>query len=611
VDIASFLRRYPPFDALSEERLRAVANATQIEHFPLGTVILRQAGEPATHLFVVRRGEVELVDDGRLLDLLGEGEVFGQFSLLAAESPTLTVRAREDTLCYLIDPSVADDLLETNAGMAFVVSSMRRRVRRAAEAGQPEAPDPRLQPVASLLRRSPVTVAPGTTVAVAAGLMAAQRVSCLPVAAPGAERPLGILTDRDLRSRVVAARRSSDTPVEEVATFPVVTLPQTAMAGEALLAMFEYGFHHLPVVDGDGRLVGIVTDTDLLDLGRHTPFAIKSAIERAADRDAAVTAARDLPAVVTSLVAASADPVDTGRVVSLVVDALTSRLLRLGQQRLGEAPAPWAWLALGSAARHEQSLVTDQDHAFAHDGDAGTDAWFAELAGFVTDGLEAAGIPRCKGDAMAVHPQMRRSLSGWVDAMRGWMDDPGPDGSILSSIVFDYRRVAGPLDAEPALDGVVREARAHPQFLRHLGRRALSQAPPTGFFRDLVVEAKGEHAGRLDVKRGGLTIVANLARAYATGAGLIEKRTIERLTSAADRGAVDATISRELTEAFHFLWEVRLTHQANQIRAGESPDDFVDPATLGPVARRGLKEAFRSIARAQRALAAELGVRPA
>jgi CBS domain-containing protein len=356
--------------------------------------------------------------------------------------------------------------------------------------------------------------------------------------------------------------------------------------------------------------VGVVTDTDLMGLGRDTPFAIRSAIERAGSSEEVAEAGRELPAVVASLVDASADPVDVGRVIALVVDALTRRLLALGQERLGDAPCSWAWLALGSAARQEQALLTDQDHALAYDGPPGVDGWFADLAAFVTDGLESAGIPRCRGDAMAVHPTMRRPLTDWVGAVRGWMDDPGPEGSILSSIVFDYRHVAGALDAQAALDAVVREARSHPGFLRHLGRRALGQAPPTGFFRDLVVEAGGEHAGRLDVKHGGITIITSLARAYATGAGLTERRTIERLLAAPAAGTVDRGTAQELAEAFRFLWEIRLTHQVANVRAGASPDDFVDPHGLGPVARTGLKEAFRVISRAQRGLALDLGVRP-
>ncbi len=170
--------------------------------------------------------------------------------------------------------------------------------------------------------------------------------------------------------------------------------------------------------------------------------------------------------------------------------------------------------------------------------------------------------------------------------------------------------MAGPLDAEPTLDRAIRTARERPEFVRHLGRRALELKPPTGFFRDLVVEHRGEHAGRLDIKRGGILIVNNLARVYAVQAGVAAKGTPARLGAAVGAGALDSDVARELIEAFRFLWEVRLQHQTVQVHAGAVPDDFVDPAALGPVSRSGLKEAFRAVARAQRSLETDLGLPP-
>ena len=173
--------------------------------------------------------------------------------------------------------------------------------------------------------------------------------------------------------------------------------------------------------------MGVVTDTDLMGLGRHTPFAAqeRDRARRAPSQEVAA-AGRELPAVVTAMVDARADPIDVGRVVALVVDAMTERLLQLAIADHGDPPCAWAWLALGSAARHEQALRTDQDHALAYDPIAGqpdADPYFAELAEFVTAGLEAAGIPRCNGDAMATHPALRRPIdrvrracspTGWI-----------------------------------------------------------------------------------------------------------------------------------------------------------------------------------------------------
>jgi CBS domain-containing protein len=485
--------------------------------------------------------------------------------------------------------------------------SKRRRAGPTAEA-ETNVPDARLTPVISLVRRSLVTAEPDTPVSEAAARMATERVSCLLVPM---RNGWGIVTDRDLRTRIVAARAGPNTPLESIATFPARTIAHDTLAGEALLAMLAQGVHHFPVTDRAGKLVGVVTDTDLMGLGRQTSFALKSQIERATSPDDVAAAGRDLPQLVVTMVRARADPIDVSRIVALVVDSMTRRLLDLAIEELGAPPCDWAWLALGSAARHEQALHTDQDHALVHDGAPDeVDLYFADVAERVTNGLEAAGIPRCPGDAMAVHPTLRRPLPDFVAQLATWMDRADPQAAVLSAVGYDFRQVAGPLHAEPALDAAMLRARARPAFVRQMARRALDLDPPSTFWRRLAVERRGEHAGRLDVKHGGITIVNNLARVWAVRAGAAQKDTLGRLHAATEAGQLDAAVATELAEAFHFLWDVRLHHQARQVEAGEPPDDFVDPAAFGSFTRSGLKAAFRVIERAQRLLGSEESVNP-
>ncbi|HXF37261.1 MAG TPA: DUF294 nucleotidyltransferase-like domain-containing protein [Actinomycetota bacterium] len=611
MQVEGFLARYPPFDALGPEELRRVAGSVQIGFFPAGTTILVQSGEPATSLYVIRTGAVEVLDEGRVVDLLLEGEIFGHPSLLSGLGPALSVRAHEDTLCYLVDRREAERLFGTPTGLAYLTAHLGRRTPRTAEASQAGRSGTALSPVGGLIRRPPVTCAAATPIRDAAELMARERVSSVLVL--GGPAP-GILTDRDLRSRVLAAGRSPSTPVGEVMSSPLVTVPAEDTVEEVLLAMLEHGIHHLPVTDGSGVVVGVVSDTDLLGLERTDAFAVRSAIERAPDRRALLTEARKLPVLVRGLVSADVDPVHVGRVVAITIDALTERLLELAIAELGDPPGPWAWLALGSQARGEQALATDQDHGLAFEpGELGpeeTDRYFAALAARVTDGLEAAGIPRCRGGVMASNPSWRRTASGWVAELRRWMGGAGPEGRVFTSIALDYRRVGGPLDVERHLDAEIRRAPAVPGFVRRVARTAIDLRPPTGFLRDHVVEAFGTRAQTLDVKRGGIIPITNLGRAYAVAAGIAANGTLPRLRAAADAGLLQADLAVGLEEAFRLLWKVRLDHQASRAAADEPAGDLVDLSTLGPVARRSLKEAFRTIIRAQRALANELGLRP-
>jgi len=467
----------------------------------------------------------------------------------------------------------------------------------------------RLVRVESLVRRLPVSCSPSTSIRDAAGMMARERISSVLVPHPAG---LGILTDRDLRSRVVALGRDPDGPISDVMTATARTIPGSAMVGEAILVMLEGGFHHVPVSDASGGVIGVITDTDVIGLGRDSPFLLRRAIEDAPDAASAIAVAVELPRVVRSMVRAGVDPVDVGYAVAIMTDSLTVRFVDLAVNELGSAPAPWAWLALGSEARREQGLHSDQDHAIAYDAPGGReiDPYFASLAGSVTANLEAARIPRCPGQVMATERPLRRPIDHWVQAFRGWMSDLGVVGSFQASIVFDYRRVAGTLDAEVVLDEVLREAPRHPGFAAHLAHRALDDRPPLGAFDRLVTERRRPHAGTLDIKHRGLLIVTGLARALTIGRGIVERSTIGRLRRLRDDGVLDGALLADVEESFRFLWGVRLQHQADEASRGADPDDHVDPRKLGSVSRPALREAFRVIERAQRALGLELGLRP-
>src|SRR6187402_3847356 len=155
---------------MERDRLDEMAGRVKTEQFPAGTVILQQSGEPSRFLYVLRQGSAEVLDDGHLVDLIGEGEVFGAWSLLGGFSPTATVRAREDATCFLIEAEDAKEVLGTSVGMTFVVSSLRRGLVDVSHGRDGGAAD-RYRRVGALVIRPAVTCEAGTAVADAAELM--------------------------------------------------------------------------------------------------------------------------------------------------------------------------------------------------------------------------------------------------------------------------------------------------------------------------------------------------------------------------------------------------------------------------------------------------------
>ncbi|HEX7247448.1 MAG TPA: DUF294 nucleotidyltransferase-like domain-containing protein [Actinomycetota bacterium] len=609
MDIPSFLRTYPPFDAIDEDHLERIVRSTRIEFHGAGDVILRQGGEPSQAMYMVRKGAVELADDDQVIDLLGEGEIFGHTSMLSDMSPSFTCRAHEDTILYLIALGEAEQLLGTHSGLAFLSASLRRRLVRALDGLNPQTVDPWQTPVGSLVRRPPVGLSSRATVREAAETMTRERVSSLLIDGDGSR---GIVTDRDLRSRVLSAGLSPETPVGEIMSFPVVTVPNDLMVAEVTALMLERGMHHVPVTDGAGAILGVVTEVDLMALELKAPFSLKADIERGNTPNEVVAQGRRLPEAVGTLVEANVDPVDVGHVVAVIVDSLTRRLLELGIRQFGDPPCPWSWLALGSEARQEQALLTDQDNALVID--PGTspleavDPYFEQLAGFVNLHLERSGIPRCKAGVIAANAEWRHTPAQWQERFRRWMGEGTWVGGAMVAISFDYRTVAGPLEVEPLFDRVIRGASANRKFIKRIGSTALEARPPTGFVRDTVIHRGTGAAAALDIKQGGITLITNLARTYSLMSGSSENRTLRRLHAAAASGPLSGETVHGLEEAFRLLWQTRLEHQVQLVRSGRKPDDQVDPGTLGPLSRQGLKDAFRIIDAAQDQLANLLGV---
>jgi CBS domain-containing protein len=477
--------------------------------------------------------------------------------------------------------------------------------------------------VAELLRTSPPfdALSPGQLTRVAAATQRQGFDAGTEILAQGGPPSQALFVIREGSVTVRDADRSLDEPgpgevFGELSLLSGSGPTASVIAGEGLVCLVVDGEVAREVLGTAGGVAFVQASLRrgvLQSLDRDTPSLVAK-IEAAGDDDATIAVGRELAEHACSLVDDGADAVKVGREIGASIDALTRRFLSIAFKEFGEPPAPWAWMALGSEARLEQALHTDQDHALAFDpGDQtpeGMDPWFAKLAERVTGGLEAAGIPRCDGDAMAITPLLRRPIEGWSEAFRGWMADSSPEGSLMSSVVFDHRVLAGTLDVRPAIDDIVAEAPlTYPNFTRHLAHRALDRKPPTGFVRGFVVEGKGEHVGQLDIKHGGVAIVANLARYYAISVGSLETSTPARLEAALAAGAIDAESKEALDEAFRLLWQIRLEHQVRQVRAGETPDDFVDPAHLGPIHRLGLKEAFRIVGKQQQQVASELGIR--
>ncbi len=606
-DIVEFLHLHPPFDDLDEPTLEELARKVEVEFFQAGSTIFRQGAEPSKHVRVVRRGAVELVDRGSVLDLLGEGELFGHASMLAGLPTGFEARAKEDTLCYRIPADAVVPLLERPAGVRFVARSLF--IRSKPDPGSlPANVDPQQQHAGGLIRGEPLVCEPDSTLREAARLMSQSGNDAALIRLD--DGGVGILTDRDLRA-VVADGVPAEAPVTEAMSAPAFTVTPDRFGGEVMLEMLKRGIRHVPVVSPLGEPRGVLSDIDLLAAQTEAPFVLRRSIDDAGSVDEVREAAAQLPSMVVALHDARVAPSQVSEIISIVADASTTRLIELTIGELGDPPRPLVWLALGSHGRRELAPSSDADSALAWEGDHDDPdqrEYMETLTDRVVEQLAAAGFTADDHGASCAQPLFRRSVVSWRHLLRRAIQNPEENkGLVLTSLVADGRPVYSfgqPRDFREEL----RAAHARGGLLRLMLRLALVHRPPTGFMRfrdpprDLVVEHSGEHRGRLDIKHGGVLPITAIARYASLATGGTATSTVERLRLAGTAGRLDSQVATTLEEAFGLFSGLRLEHQVEQIRRGAEPDDYIDPQALNPLTRRYLRDAFSAVRGVQRKL---------
>ncbi len=610
-DPAAFLRAHPPFDTLEPDQVARVAGSAELEFYRAGEVVFGQGAEPVAHLRVVRTGAIEIIADGNVLDVLGEGELFGHASMLSGFPTGFEARAAQDSSCYRIGVDVAQALLSGPAGLRFVARSLLEEPTELHILAREPAQNTADQSVGSLVRGEPVVCDPGTPIREAAQRMTAGAATAVVVDL--GDRGFGILTDRDLRTRVVAGGMSGDAPVTAAMSAPAYTVTADRPAGAVLLEMFDRGLRHFPVLSPGGRVVGVVEEVDLVAARTRSSFYLRQRISRAADAPELVTVARELRPMVIALHDARVAAANVMAVYAVCVDALTRRFLEFAIAEREPIGADFAWLALGSQARREALPSSDVDSAIVwFDGDDDREAEevirarLVALAHDVVGGLRACGLQTDENGVTADAAPFVRSVSSWQQVARSWIADPTQEKAlVLSSVLLDSRPVWGVHTGTPVAD-TFRLATQYPMLLRMLARFALSHRVSARLFRGLVVENAGEHRGQVDLKRGGLLPILDLARWGAVSAGVTSASTPERLRAAGEAGTLTREDAHTLHDAFELINDVRLEHQVAQLRAGRRPDDHVDPHELSALRRTQLRQALRAVAGIQRRVASEL-----
>ncbi len=593
--VTAFLETVHPYDSLPRDELVHIATSFSRREYPASAEIYA-AGEPLRGLYMVKRGAVEVLDrNGALVSILGPRNSFGERGLLRDGLALTTARTTEEAVLLMLPVGELRRLIAEYPAFHRYFSRSRSAETRSSDLATLK--------VGELMSRKPVTCTRETQVGAAAAEMRDRKISSLGVV-DDAGRLVGIVTTRDLTARVLAEGRGAETPVGEVMTPEPLTLGPESLGSDILHMMLERRIGHLPVVDGE-RLMGMITQTDL------TRFQAVSSAQLIRDVAVAETVAdmatitAGIPRLLVQLVGAHNAHEVVTRLITDIADAVTRRLLKLGEAEFGPPPVPYLWLACGSQGRQEQTGISDQDNCLVLD-DALADGdieYFRKLARFVCDGLDAAGYVHCPGDMMATNPRWCQPARVWRQYFRGWIENPNPEAQMLASVMFDLRPIGGEVRLFRDLQAETLErASRNSIFVAHMISNSLKHSPPLGMLRGFATIRSGEYRNHIDLKLGGVVPVVDLGRVYALKGRMTDVNTRARLKGAEAAGIISPSGARDLIEAYDLIARVRLQSQAALVRAGRKPDNYIAPSDMSDFERSHLRDAFVVIRTMQSAL---------
>lgn len=618
-DIINFLTNTLPFNRLAPDCLNRLAQKCVIDFFPAETMIFCQDVTEVNFLYLIQKGGVKSYlknEEGELTlkDYRGVGEYFGSLPIIQGTKANLNVETVEDTFCFLIAKKDFLALLAENAEVAqYFLRTMSAKLVKGvyAELRQHKIA-PRTEgaltmfsaPVEEIAKGRLFTAPTTATVQEVARLMSDNFIGSL-LLKDEAGIIVGIITDKDLRTKVVAHGLDFSTPASEIMAFPVQTISSQAMAFDALLKMMKEKVHHL-AIERNGEIIKMITTHDIMVEQGTSPLYLFREIVAQRQIAGLYPLAKKVPFVIRTLIEEGAKANNITRMITVLNDHILDRLLTLLVQEVGEPPLPFCWLLMGSEGRREQTFKTDQDNAILYQDSADpklmarAEEYFAAFAKAAIGHLVECGYPLCPGEIMASNPKWRQPLTSWHKYFHTWCTTPEPQEILHSTIFFDFRPGYGDLSLATELRArLATMAQRQEPFLFFLARNCLSSRPPLSFFKNFIVEKDGEHKNTFDLKSKGMVYFVDFARLMALKYGVKETNTLDRLRLLQEGQYLSHGLCSEVIEAYECLMHLRLVHQLEMLEAGRQPDNHINPQDLSDLERQTLKEAFAVITRLQ------------
>ncbi|MCX9058953.1 DUF294 nucleotidyltransferase-like domain-containing protein [Citrobacter portucalensis] len=606
-NVVAFLKTIAPFSQLPDEVLDRIASDADILFWGQQQhIALNDASERS--LYILRSGVIEQrFPNGSLRARLGKNDLFG-FNLVQDNYRIETV---ESCLVYKFNYELLLAKLANFASIAnqFATNANHRLQSRVDNELMEAVKGVYFKSVQEVAHCDVVMVAPSTSIQrVAQQMRDHQGSTCALVLDEGTL--VGIVSQRNLSNRVVADAMDVRGPIRDVMTPDPYTLGQDELVLAAVNLMMKHNIQHVPIVDSDHQVVGLVTPKQLVQ--EHGVQAIYL-IEKIRNCDALDALSKLIPlreSVFEAMVEAHMPAQMIGQVLTMIYDAFTSQLLKMAEQVVGKPPCRYAWIVAGSHARAEVHLGSDQDNALVLE-DGATEAdriYFQHLAMFVCKGLAACGYSLCNGRFMAATSKWNQPLYIWQQYYRKWANNPEYDMLLNLNVFLEIRLIAGDESLFEQLDQHRHECVTHnPRLMSALVRNLLKERPPLGIFNNLVLQRDASDGKTLNIKKAAIGLLVDIARIYALSKGGEMRSTEERIEFAYEQGLINESSYQDLIGTYRYVTQLRYAHHLNGIREGKGVSNSIYPERFGSFERQHLKDAFRIIGGYQDALKMKFG----
>lgn len=615
--VADFLKNFPPFNGLKINDLQLLSEEITILYKEKDSIIFSEKETGHDHFYVVHKGAIALIkkSNNTIVDMCDEGDIFGLRPLMANENYELEAKAHEESILYAIPISIFKPLALENKNIGnFLIESFASNTRNpyskshrgklfSENSTEPEKQTSglKLEDLQTVqYSKKVICCTPRTTVKKVAEIMTQKKVGAILVVKD--KLPVGIITDKDLRNKIVTGTYPITTTASKIMTAPVITYPKTLTITQAQMAMMKSNISHLCLTKDstvNTKAIGILSKHDVMVALGNNPAVLIKAIKRVKKTKHLKPIRSSIMGLLQGYLEENIPMTLISKIISELNDACIKQTIKIALDKMtSPPPVKFTWLTLGSQGRSEQMLHTDQDNALIFEDVTEellpkTTNYFLEFSKLVTKGLNDIGYEYCPAEMMASNPQWCLSLSEWKKLTSHWIINPGIDEVLLSSIFFDYNPVYGEITlANELSDHIFYNVKKYPIFFVHLAKGALQNPSPTGFFRQFLVEQDGAHKDSFDVKNRALRPLTDAARV------LILSHSIKSINNTSERFEKLAELepnNKEIYLACSYASKALLKFRTKQGLSHNDSGRFINLNTLSKEEKMKLKRTFKTI----------------